>query len=149
MVVERRVFVLGAVASLLPLGLKAQSGLWVITMEEATLPPSQASRAGRSITRGPAVRQVSPAGPVASNQPFPLKIDFAARGGEKINPASVQVRVLRGGTVDVTQRLAPFIRPTGIDVPNAMVPPGTYVLEVSVSDAGGRQSVANIEIDAR
>ena len=36
-----------------------------------------------------------------------------------------------------------------IDVPNAMVPPGTYVIEVAVSDAGGRQSVANIEIDAK
>jgi hypothetical protein len=90
-----------------------------------------------------------PAGPVAPNQPFPLKVDFAARGGEKINPASVQVRVLRGGTVDVTSRLVPYILPTGIDLPNAMVPPGTYVIEVVVSDVGGRQSVANIEIEAR
>ena len=146
---NRRAFVGGAVLSILPLGAGAQAGVWVITTAEAAMPPSQASRAGRSITRGPAIRQVSPAGPVASNQPFPLKVDFAARGGEKINPASAQVRVLRGGTVDVTQRLAPFIRPTGIDVPNAMVPPGTYVIEVAVSDAGGRQSVANIEIDAK
>ena len=146
---NRRVLLGGALASLLPLCVRAQAGVWVITTAEAAMPPSQASRAGRSITRGPAIRQVSPAGPVASNQPFALRIDFAARGGEKINPASAQVRVLRGGTVDVTQRLAPFIRPTGIDVPNAMVPPGTYVIEVAVSDAGGRQSVANIEIDAK
>lgn len=146
---KRRAIVCGALASLLPLRLQAQSGVWVITMEEAALPPSQASRAGRSITRGPAIRQIAPTGPVPSNQPFALKIDFAPRGGEKINPSSAQIRVLRGGTVDVTQRFAPYIRPTGIEVPNAMVPPGSYVVEVAVSDSGGRQSVANIEIDAK
>ena len=139
----------GLLASSLPFGLRAQSGVWVVTTAEAAMPPAQASKAGRSITRGPAIRQVSPAGPVASNQPFPLKIDFAARGGEKINPASAQIKVLRGGTVNVTQRMQPFITPTGIDIPNAMVPPGTYVLEVTVSDAGGRQSVANVEIEAK
>jgi hypothetical protein len=125
------------------------NGVWVVTSQEAALPVSPASKAGRSITRGPAIRQVSPAAAVAANQPFALKVEFAGRGGEKINPASAKVSVLRGNNVDVTSRLKPFITANGIELANAMVPAGTYVLEVAVSDAGGRQSVANIEIEAR
>jgi hypothetical protein len=125
------------------------SGVWLVTNQEAAMPPSATSSAGRSITRGPAIRQVSPAAPVSANQPFDLHVDFAGRGGEKINPASAQVKILRGGNVDITGRLKPFITANGIEMPAAMVPPGTYVIEVRVSDAGGRQSTANIEIDAK
>ena len=125
------------------------NGVWVVTSQEAALPVSPASKAGRSITRGPAIRQVSPASAVAPNQPFALKVEFAGRGGEKINASSAQIMVLRGNNVDVTSRLKPYITVNGIEIPNAMVPAGTYVLQVAVSDAGGRQSIANIELEAR
>lgn len=127
---------------------QAESGVWLITSQEAALPPSTTSNAGRSITRGPAIREVSPTGTVAANQPFDLHVDFVGRGGEKINPATAQVMILRGGNVDITQRLKPFITANGIEMPTAMVPPGTHVLQVAVSDARGRKSTANIEIDA-
>lgn len=127
----------------------AQSGVWVVTSAEASLPPSATSKAGRSITRGPAIRQVSPAAAVPANQPFALKIEFAGRGGEKINPSTAQITVLRGNNVDITSRLKPYITANGIEIPNAMVPAGSYALQVAISDAGGRQSLANIEIEAR
>lgn len=149
--VTRRIVLSGGVLSIgfVALGANAQAGVWVVTNQEAALPPSSSSKAGRAISRGPAIRQVSPAAPVAANQPFALQIEFAARGGEKINPASTQVMILRGDTVNVTQRLQAYVTPTGIVIPNAMVPAGTYVLQVAVSDTGGRQSLANIEIEAR
>ena len=130
-------------------GARAQAGVWVVTSQEAALPPSASSKAGRAISRGPAIRQVSPGAPVAANQPFTLKVEFAARGGEKINPASAQILVLRGDTINVTQRLKPYVTDKGIEIPGAMVPAGTHVLQVAVSDAGGRQSLANVEIEAR
>jgi hypothetical protein len=134
---------------LLPVAGRTQgSGVWLVNSQEAALPPAPASKAGRSITRGPAIRQVSPANAVAANRPFDLHVEFAGRGGEKINPASAQVAILRGNNVDITARLKPFITASGIEMPAAMVPPGTYVLQVTVSDAGCRQSIANIEIDA-
>jgi len=123
-------------------------GIWLITNQEAALPPSPTSQAGRSITRGPAIRQVSPANAVTANQPFDLHVEFAGRGGEKINPASAQITILRGGNINITDRLKPFITANGIEMPAAMVPPGTHVLQVVVSDAGGRQTTANVEIDA-
>jgi hypothetical protein len=127
---------------------EAQSGVWLVTSQEAAMPPSATSNAGRSITRGPAIRQVSPAAAVSANQPFDLRVDFAGRGGEKINPATAQIMILRGGNIDITQRIKPFITANGIAMPGAMVPAGTHVLQVAVSDADGRRTIANIEIDA-
>jgi hypothetical protein len=126
----------------------AQSGVWLINSQEAALPPSSTSKAGRSITRGPAIRQVSPANAVTANQPFDLHVEFAGRGGEKINPSTAQITILRGGNIDITGRLKPFITANGIEMPAAMVPPGTHVLQVAVSDASGRQTIANIEVEA-
>ncbi|HZP98356.1 MAG TPA: hypothetical protein VFB13_02380 [Reyranella sp.] len=125
------------------------TGVWLVSPQEAALPPSPVSKAGRSITRGPAIRQISPADPVAANKPFDLHVEFAGRGGEKINPATAQIAILRGGNVNITDRVKPYITANGIEMPAAMVPAGTYVLQVTVSDAGGRQSIANIEIDAK
>lgn len=136
--------------ALLPVAGRTQgAGIWLVNSQEAALPPATTSKAGRSITRGPAIRQISPANAVAANQPFDLHVEFAGRGGEKINPASAQVMILRGNNIDVTSRLKPFITANGIEMPNAMVPAGTYVLQVAVSDANGRQSIANVEIDAQ
>lgn len=150
-IARRTIVSLGVLGvGLLPAAGRTQgNGVWLVTGQEAALPPAATSTAGRSITRGPAIRQISPTAAVAANQPFDLRVEFAGRGGEKINPASAQVLVLRGNNVDVTSRLKPFITANGIGMPNAMVPPGTYVLQVAVSDAGGRQSIANVEIEAR
>jgi hypothetical protein len=127
----------------------AQGGNWLVTSQEAALPLSASSKAGRAITRGPSIRQVSPAGAIPPNRPFRLRIEFAGRSGEKIDPASAQVTLLRGDTINITQRLKAYITANGIEIPDAMVPPGTHVLQVAVSDDRGRQTLANIEIEAR
>ena len=131
-------------------GSRAQGGgNWLVTSQEGTLPVSPTSKAGRAISRGPAIRQVSPAGPVSPNSPFAFRVEFVGRGGEKIDPASAQITLLRGNNINITQRLRAFISANGVEIPDAMVPPGLYVMQVAVSDAGGRQSLANIEIEAR
>lgn len=125
------------------------TAVWAVTSAEAGLPPSAESAAARSISRGPAIRQISPAAKVAANQPFQLKVEFAGRGGEKVNPQSAQITLLRGNNINITQRLLPYLSASGIDIPNALVPPGQFVLQVKVQDTGGREGLANIEIDAR
>lgn len=145
-----RRMLLGSAIILPAVAARAQGkGNWLVTSQEAALPVSATSKAGRSISRGPAIRQVSPAGPVAPNLPFALRLEFAGRGGEKIDPATAQVTILRGSNINITQRVRAFISANGIEIPDAMVAPGTHVLQVAVSDAGGRQSLANIEIEAR
>ena len=70
-------------------------------------------------------------------------------GGPCVIESEALVMEVAERLVDITSRLKPYITATGIEIPNAIVPPGTYALQVTVSDAGGRQSVANVEIEAR
>jgi hypothetical protein len=151
--IARRMFLFSGILSfglLSTASSRAQSaGAWLISSAEASLPPSIASETDRAIGRGPAIRQVSPDGAVSAGAPFELRVEFAGRGGEKIAPTTVRILLLRGGNIDLAQRLKAYITPTGIVMPNAMVPAGTYVLQVVVADADGHQSTANIEIDAR
>ena len=148
---RRRLLVCGVVSggAIATLAAHAQVGVWVVTPAEAALPPARSLRNGRCITRAPAIRQISPVHAVAAGQPFRLIIEFAARGDEKINPSSVQVTMLRGNEINLTDRLRPFITAKGIEIANAMVPAGTHVLEIAVGDTSCRQSSANIEIIAR
>ena len=143
---------LAAPAVLQASGVRAQTpggSVWIVTAGDATLGPSSTTNADRAITRGPAIRLVSPTGTVPANAPFDFRIEFAARGGEKIAPASVQVVLLRGNDIDITSRLKPYVSPAGIAIPNALVPPGKFVLQVAVSDGSDRRTTANVEINAQ
>lgn len=152
MIVTRRTLLSGSLFLLSVAGTRetrAQgSGVWIVTAQEAALPPSRSGAADRSISRGPAIRKVSPLGAVRANTPFSLRIEFAARGGDTINLATVQVTLLRGGDIDITRRLKAYVTAGGIDIPDATMAAGTHTLQIAVSDASGRRSVATIEIDA-
>ena len=121
--------------------------VWVVTQEEAALPASPRSSGSRSISRGPAIRQLSPVGVVRQNTPFELHVEFAGRGGEKINPSSVSVTLLRGNAIDITSRFKIWTTAQGITIPNAMMGVGLHVLEIAVSDVDGHRSTADIEIN--
>ena len=64
---------------------------------------------------------MSPASAVSANQPLDVHVEFAGRGGQKINQASAEVTILRGGNINITDRLKPFITANGIEMPAAMV----------------------------
>ena len=66
-----------------------------------------------------------------------------------VDTATTHLTSLSLDNVNITDRLKPYITANGIEMPAAMVPAGTYVLQVAVSDASGRQSIANVEIDAK
>src|SRR5262245_54987256 len=107
----------------------------LITAEEAKLPPPKGAIPAdhRGILRGPKVEVVSPDGAVHS--PVRLHLKFESFGGATINPESVKVIYLRTPNVDLTPRLKPFIRADGIDMPEAELPPGEYMVRVDVKDS--------------
>lgn len=113
----------------------------LVTAAEAALPAAQAPmlQMRGSPTRRPAVTVVSPppdAGVMHS--PVTLKLQFRAFGGAKIDPASVIVSYLKQPTIDLTQRLAPFISAQGINVVQAEVPPGKHQFWIELKDNDGR-----------
>ena len=110
----------------------------LITAEEAKLPPPKGAIAAdrRGILRGPKVEVISPVD--ASHAPLRLQLKFESFGGAKINTDSVKVMYLRTPNVDLTPRVRPYIQPGGIDMPDAELPPGEYLVRVDVKDSDGR-----------
>lgn len=115
----------------------------LITEDEARLPPPKGAIAAdrRGILRGPKVEIVSPRG--AAHSPLRLQLKFESFGGATINPDSVKVIYLRSPNVDLTPRVKPFIQASGIDMPQAELPPGEYMVRVDVKDSDGRPGTAS------
>ncbi len=112
----------------------------LITADEAKLPPPKGTVAvaSRGVTRGPKIELVSPAADCKS--PIHLQVKFKSYGGAKINLETVRVTYLRSPNVDLTERIKPFLQPTGIDMPNAELPPGDYAMRFDLQDSDGRVS---------
>lgn len=123
----------------------AQAGP-LITAKEAALPPAVGALATRGISRGPAIKVLSPEPETPVKGPFNLKLNFEARGGEKIDASSVKVVYLKTPFVDLTPRLQSAISPSGIDLQQAEIPPGEHSLRVSVKDGAGRETHSTLTI---
>ncbi|MEW6148861.1 MAG: hypothetical protein AB1745_12835 [Pseudomonadota bacterium] len=110
----------------------------LITEEEAKLPPPKGAVAAdrRGILRGPKVEFVSPGASVSS--PMQLTLKFESFGGTKIDPESVKMIFLRTPNVDLTPRIKPFVKPDGINMQDAELPPGEYAVRVDIKDSDGR-----------
>jgi hypothetical protein len=118
----------------------------LISDEEARL-PAAAPMLTRGITRGPTVRQIQPdpaAGPVKS--PIALKIAFEARGGARIDPASVRMTYLRTTPVDLSERVRNSISDRGLELADAEVPPGEHEILLTLQDTEGRKSSQTIRL---
>ncbi|HTJ97286.1 MAG TPA: hypothetical protein VL381_07435 [Rhodocyclaceae bacterium] len=132
--------IFAVLSSVMLLSYGSAHAVTLIKDAEAKLPAASGSLATRGITRGPAIKQVSPAPEDAVKSPLNLKVSFEARGGAKIDPASVKATYLKSPSVELTDRIKPSISATGIDLSNAEVPPGEHQINVSVTDSEGRQS---------
>lgn len=115
--------------------------LQLITSDEAKLPNATGQIATRGITRGPGIKVLSPDPTLKSIKgPFDLKIAFEPRGGSKIDPASATITYLKTPAVDLTARVKSGIKPEGIEISKAAVPPGEHQIRVTVKDDEGRQT---------
>jgi hypothetical protein len=139
-----RIAVVG-LGALLMAGIAAASPL--ITEQEAQLPPDPSKpRAG--IERGPDVVPVYP-GPNsgALQSPFNFRVRFEAHGGTRVDLDSVAVVYKRLPAIDLTERVRPFLRATGIDMPNAEVPAGAHRIWIFLKDSAGHDSEAEIQFE--
>jgi hypothetical protein len=116
----------------------ARAATQLITEEEAKLPPPKGAVATdrRGILRGPKVEFVSPSNSVSS--PVHLVLKFESFGGARIDPDSVKVIFLRTPNVDLTARVKPFVQADGINIQDAELPAGEYMVRVDIKDSDGR-----------
>jgi hypothetical protein len=113
----------------------------LITAEEAALPPQKGAvpNSGRGITRGPKI-QVPDAGAGVQTSPMRFQVRFQTFGGSSIDLEALKVTYLKTPVVDLTARIRPFALPTGIDMPDALLPPGDHLLRIDIKDSDGRVS---------
>jgi len=133
---------MAAVAALaLVAGSQARAGTVLVTSEEAKLPPPKGAIAvsSRGITRGPRI-ELAEIDKGELHSPLHLQIRFQAFGGASIDLKGLQVTYLKTPNVDLTTRVKPFAQPTGIDIPDAELPPGEHEVRVDVRDSDGRVS---------
>jgi hypothetical protein len=135
----------GTVAAALLMSGAAQS-TQLITEDEAKLPPPKGAIATerRGILRGPKVEVVSPGDTVSS--PMRLQVKFESFGGAKIDPETVKVIFLRTPNVDLTPRVKPFIQADGINMQDAELPPGEYMVRVDIKDSDGRPGTTSFTL---
>jgi hypothetical protein len=122
----------------------AFAGTVLVTSDEAKLPPPKGAVAvaSRGITRGPRI-ELADIDKGQLRSPLHLQIKFQAFGGATIDLGGLQVTYLKSPNVDLTQRVKPFAQPSGIDMPDAELPPGDHVVRVDVKDSDGRTSTAS------
>src|SRR5882672_3196501 len=111
----------------------------LITAEEAALPPQKGAvpNSGRGITRGPKI-QVPEMEAGVHTSPVHFLVKFQTFGGSSIDLDALKVTYLKSPVVDLTSRVKPFALPTGIDMPDAQLPPGDHLVRIDVRDSEGR-----------
>jgi hypothetical protein len=124
-------------------GLSASFGaekLILITDEEAARPAQLAGDLGRrGITRGPQVTLLSPAQDAASlASPIHLQLKFESHGGANIDTGATRITYMKDPAVDLTDRIKPFLQSDGLDIAEAVLPPGNHVIRVDIKDTDGR-----------
>jgi hypothetical protein len=118
----------------------------LISAKEAALPPAAGALATRGISRGPAVKLISPEADTPVQSPFDFKVSLDARGGQKIDPDSVKVVYMKSPFVDLTPRLKSSITASGIQFSKAEVPPGTHTIRITAKDTEGRETNSVVTI---
>lgn len=123
-------------------GSHATAGNLLIKPEEAALPPAsdgaKVPLTTRAITRRPDMILVSPEKAVTS--PFDLQFKFQAHGGSSIKPDSFRLTYLKNPAVDLTARVRPYVKASGVEMTGAEAPPGRHLIEAKISDSDGRES---------
>ena len=79
----------------------------------------------------------------AKPSPIHFQVKFQPLGGSTIDLDGLKVIYLKQPNVDLTSRVKPFAQPTGIDMPDALLPPGDHLVRIDVKDSEGRVSTTS------
>jgi len=127
-------------------GVLANAQTVLITEDEAKFPNAQVLST-RAITRGPAIKLITPTEVTAKL--FAMKFDLEARGGAKIDPSSLKVEYLKQPVVDLTARFKPGLQGNHIELHQVKVPEGQHAIKFSIKDSEGREGTHIIQLLAK
>ena len=95
---------------------------------------------------GPQIQVVEPGGGEIGKQPVEIDVVFdKSQDGTEPNMATLKVRYIKFFTIDITDRVKPYIAANRIHVTQAEFPKGSHTVEIYVEDSHGRASTKVVE----
>lgn len=120
-----------------------QDGFWLITPEEAAMPPASTEQRGRPFDAGreppdtgPLIEVLKPAQGAPIAVPLEIAVKFVPRSAP-VDLSSLNVTVVKFIGIDITDRVRPFATSAGIQIPDARLPSGEHTVRITVADASG------------
>jgi len=95
---------------------------------------------------GPQIEVVRPGGGEIDQQPVEIDVVFnPSKDGAEPNMPSLKVRYIKFFTIDITDRVKPYIEGNRIHVTQAEFPKGEHTVEIYVEDQHGKASSKVVE----
>lgn len=120
-----------------------QDGFWLITPEEAAMPPASTEKRGQPFDagreppdNGPLIEVLKPVPGAPIAVPLEIAVKFVPRSAP-VDLSSLKVTVVKFIGIDITERVRPFATPAGIQIPDAKLPSGEHTVRITVADATG------------
>jgi len=121
-----------------------------IGRQERTAKEKGLTEVGRSmileLKDGPGIQVVQPGGDAIDRQPVEIDVIFnQSKDGAEPNMASLKVRYIKFFSIDITDRVKPYVAGNRIHATQAEFPKGEHTVELYVEDTRGKASSKVIE----
>lgn len=121
----------------------------LITQAEALLPDMSAiqyENVGREIesksdSTGPIIKVITPEEGKTYAPPLNIELHFITKGLSEIDLSTLKVEYLKFLSIDITERVLPYVNKEGIKISNAKFPSGTHNLKITVGDKKGAVTI--------
>lgn len=122
----------------------------LITQAEALLPDMSAiqyENVARDIqsksdsAAGPIIKVITPEEGKTYSPPLNIELHFITKGLTEIDLSTLKVEYLKFLSIDITERVLPYVNKEGIKISNAKFPSGTHNLKITISDKKGAVTI--------
>ncbi len=121
----------------------------LITQAEALLPDMsdvQYENVGRDIesksdSRGPIIKVITPEEGKTYAPPLNIELYFITKDLSEIDLSTLKVEYLKLFSIDITERVLPYVNKEGIKISNAKFPSGTHNLKITIGDKKGAVTI--------
>jgi hypothetical protein len=121
-----------------------------IGRQEQTAKEKGMTEVGRSmileLKDGPEIQVLHPGGEAIDRQPVEIDVVFnPSKDGAEPNMSSLKVRYIKFFTIDITDRVKPYLDGHRIHVAQAEFPKGEHTVEIYLEDSQGKASSRVVE----
>jgi len=118
----------------------AALGDWLVTPEESAQAVSRAVTPIVNDPEGPTINVREPGVVKEVKPPVTIDVVFEPKEGKSIDFNTLKITYLKLFGIDITDRMKPYITPTGLHSANAKLPPGDHNIEIAVQDTEGKKT---------